>query len=58
MLRVGGVAVYVFLVFHVEVEGEASWFTRNFCEGRFEGVNDLMVVEECQGSLVGDEVYI
>ena len=58
MFRVGGVAVYVFLVLHVEVEGESRWFTREFSEGRLEGVNDLLVVEECQGPLVGDKVYI
>ena len=58
LFRVGGVAVYVFFVLHVEVEGEDRWFTRKFSEGRLEDVNDLLVVEESQGSLVGDEVYI
>ena len=58
MFRVSGMAVYVFVVLRVEVEGDDRWFTRNFSEGRFEGVNDLLVVEECQGPLVGDKVYI
>ena len=58
MFRVGGVAVYVFLVLLVEVEGEGRWFTREFSEGRLKGVNDVLVVKECQGPLVGDKVYI
>ena len=56
LFRVSSMAVYVFVVLHVEVEGDDSWFTRNFGEGRLEGVSDLLVVEESQGSLVGDEV--
>ena len=58
MFRVSGMAVYVSVVLHVEVEGDDRWFTRKFSEGRLEGVNDLLVVEECQGPLVGDKVYI
>ena len=58
LFRVCSMAVYVFVVLHVEVEGDDRWFTRNFGEGRLEGVSDLLVVKESQGSLVGDEVYI
>ena len=46
MFRVSGMAVYVFVVLHVEVEGDDRWFARKFIEGRLEGVNDLLVVEE------------
>ncbi len=46
LFRVSGMAVYVFVVLLVEVDGDGRWFTRNFIEGRLEGVGELLVVEE------------
>ena len=59
LLCVSYVVVDMLRVFLVQVEGDRWMFLSDqFSEGLLECVDDMMVVEECEGFLVSDEVYI
>ncbi len=58
LFRVCSMAVNVFGVLFVQVEGDMRGFPHYVGDCRLEGVGNLLVIEERQCSLVSDQVYI